>query len=456
MAVHKIQRGLKLPITGEPDPSIDAAPPPRHVALVAADYVGMKPTMKVAEGDSVRRGQVLFEDKKNPGVLYTSPGAGKVKAIHRGAKRALQSVVIALDEDDRAGKGSAVQFASYSGKHPAELDGKAVRELLIESGLWTALRSRPFGRVPAPDAELHSVFVTAADSNPLAPEPGAVLAGRGDDFERGVAALLKLTEGKVYVCKAPGTSLQTPQDSRVQVEEFAGPHPSGTVGVHIHTLDPVFRGKLVGYVGYQDVAAIGKLFASGELDLARVVSLAGPPVTRPRLLKTRIGASIDDLVAGELGEGELRLVSGAVFSGRAASGEIHGYLGRYHNQVSVLAEDRERHFLGWAMPGADKFSLLPAYLSRLLPGKTFAFTTSTQGSPRAIVPIGLYEKVFPIDMQPTYLLKSVVMGDVERAEELGVLELEEEDLALCSFVDPGKHDFGVYLRKLLTTMEKEG
>ncbi len=456
MAVHKIKKGLKLPITGEPEQSIDTAASPRRVAVVAADYLGMKPTMHVQPGDHVRRGQLLFEDKKRAGVRFTAIAGGKVTAVNRGAKRALQSVVIELDDDERAGKAATVKFTSYSGKHPAEMRGDAVRELLVESGLWTALRARPFSRVADPQGTPHSIFVTASDSNPLAPEVGVALAGRGDDFERGLVALGKLTEGPVHVCTAPGTSLQVPQGDRFRVEEFAGPHPAGTAGVHIHWLDPVDRHKVVWHVGCQDVAAIGKLFASGDLDVTRVVSLAGPPVKRPRLLETRLGASLDDLTAGELADGEMRLISGSVLSGRAASGEIHGFLGRYHQQISVLAEDRKREFLGWMGPGASKFSVLPAFLSRLAPGKKFDLTTSTQGSPRAIVPLGLYEKVFPIDIPATFLLKAVVMGDLEKAEELGALELDEEDLALCSFVDPGKHNFGDHLRDLLTILEKEG
>lgn len=456
MAVHKIKRGLTLPISGAPEQAVDAAEPPRRVALVAADYLGMKPTMHVSPGDEVRRGQLLFEDKKTPGVRYTAIAGGKVTAVNRGAKRSLQSVVIELDADERAGKAATVKLSAFTGKHPAELGGDEVRELLVESGLWTALRARPYSRVADPEKRPRSIFVTAMDSQPLAADVGVALAGRGDDFERGVAALAKLTDGPVYVCKAPGTSLQVPSGERVRVEEFAGPHPAGTVGLHIHRLDPVNRRRLAWHAGYQDVAAIGRLFATGELDPTRVVALAGPPVKRPRLLRTRLGAALGDLTEGELADGELRLISGSVLSGRAAHGDVHGYLGRYHQQVSVLAEDRERVFLGWLAPGADKFSVLPAFLSKLLPGRKFGLTTSTQGSPRAIVPIGLYEKVFPIDIPPTFLLKAIVMRDLERSEQLGALELDEEDVALCSFVDPGKHDFGVFLRDVLTTLEKEG
>ena len=456
MALHKIKKGLDLPITGAPDQAVEAAEPPSRVALVAADYHGMKPTMHVAVGDSVRRGQLLFEDKKTPGVRYTAPGAGKVVAVNRGERRALQTVVIELDADDRAGKGSVVSFQSDTGKHPSSLDRKAVQELLLESGLWTAIRTRPFSKVADPNTTPKSIFVTAMDSNPLTADPAVVMLGRGDDFERGLLALSKLTEGKIFICQAPGTKLQIPQDGQFRAEEFAGPHPAGTAGVHIHTLDPVNRAKLVWTVGYQDVLAIGRLFGGGGLDVTRVVALSGPGVTRPRLMRTRIGASLDELVRGELNEGEMRVISGSVLAGRAAQGEVQGFLGRYDNQVSVLPEGRDREFLGWLAPGGNKHSILNTYASALAPGKKFAMSTDSNGSDRAMVPVGTYEQIFPLDILPTFILRSILVGDVERAEALGVLELDEEDVALCSYVCPGKHDYGVHLRDLLTAIEKDG
>ncbi len=455
MAVHKIKKGLSLPIEGEPKQRIEDAPAAGRVALVAADYHGMKPTMHVAVGDGVRRGQLLFEDKKTPGVRFTAIAGGKVVAVHRGARRALQSVVIEPD-DERAGKADTVRFAADTGKHPAELSGDQVKELLLESGLWTALRARPYSRVADPAVAPHSIFVTAVDTHPLAADPQVVLQGREEDFERGVAALLKLTEGKVWVCAAPGASWPVPRDARVAVEEFSGRHPAGTAGVHIHTLDPVDRNKVVWHLGYQDAIAVGKLFHRGELDVSRVISLAGPAVTRPRLVRTRLGASTGDLARGETAEGEVRLISGSVLSGRAAQGEVHGFLGRYDVQLSVLAEGREREFLGWISPGASKYSTTRAFLSALMPGKKYAFTTTTNGSDRAIVPIGLYERVFPIDIPPSYLLRAVKMGDLEQAEELGALELDEEDLGLLSFVCPSKEEHGQNLRDVLTLIEKEG
>lgn len=456
MGQHRIKRGLDLPITGVPEQRIDDAAAPGQVAILGADYPGMKPTMQVQPGDKVRRGQLLFEDKKQPGVRYTSPASGTVQAVNRGEKRAFQSVVVRLDSGERSGRGDQADFASYTGGHPGSLNGDQVAELLLESGLWTALRARPFGRVADPEKRPKSVFVTAMDSQPLAPSVDLVYEGRESDFERGLVALAKLTEGPVYVCRGVGSRVEAPREGDFRVEEFSGPHPAGTVGVHIHTLDPVDRNKLVWYVGLQDTIAIGRLFGSGELATDRVVALGGPMVERPRLLRTRLGASLDDLVSGELQEGESRVISGSVLSGRSASGEVHGYLGRYHQQVSVLAEGRERQFLHWLAPGFDKFSVTNLFVSKLLPGKRFSMTTSTNGSPRAIVPIGLYEKVNPIDVPHQFLLKALVMRDLERAEELGCLELEEEDLALCSFVCPGKIDYGYHLRNTLTQIEKEG
>ncbi|MFQ5790628.1 MAG: Na(+)-translocating NADH-quinone reductase subunit A [Acidobacteriota bacterium] len=459
MGLHKTKKGLRLPILGEPAQTVESHRSPRRVALVADDYPGMRPTMHVQVGDDVKRGQSLFEDKKISGVHYTSPGAGKVLAIHRGERRVLQSVVIELSRSElegRAGGAEETSFRSFSGKHPRGMSGEEVRELLSQSGLWTALRARPFGHVADPAGKPHSLFVTAMDTNPLAPSVETVLEARHGDFERGLFAVSRLTDGPVFVCTAPASAVPVPQYERIRREEFDGPHPAGTVGVHIHWLDPVDRSKTVWHVNYQDVIAIGRLFQTGRLHLDRVISLAGPAVKKPRLIRTRLGASTDELTEGELEEGENRVISGSVFSGRKASGEVYGYLGRYHHQISVVAEDRERHFLGWLGPGLDKFSVVNAFFSKLLPGKKLAFTTSTNGSPRAIVPIGAYEKVMPMDLMPTFLLRALLMSDVERAEELGCLELDEEDLGLCTFVCPGKNDYGPYLRQVLTTIEKEG
>jgi Na+-transporting NADH:ubiquinone oxidoreductase subunit A len=428
--------------------------------MLADDYVGLRPTMHVSVGDTVSRGQLLFEDKTLPGVRCTAPAGGTVTAVNRGARRALQSVVIEQSRAEREGREpEAARFDAWSGRDPSGLTEREVRELLLESGQWTALRSRPHGRVADPATRPHSIFVTAIDTNPLAPDVAAILEGHEGAFERGLAALARLTAGPVFVCTGPDQRVHAPASASNQIrhEVFEGVHPAGTVGVHIHTLDPVGRGKVVWHIGVQDVIATGRLFQTGVLDVSRIVALGGPPVERPRLLRTRIGAPTEALVEGEVDAAlDHRVVSGSVLSGRAAAGDVDGYLGRYHQQVSVLAEGRDRGFLGWLGPGFDTFSTVRAFASRLIPGRRFAMTTTTHGSPRAIVPIGMYERVMPMDLLPTPMLRALVMHDVERAEELGCLELEEEDVALCTFVDPGKTDFGPHLRRVLETLRTEG
>ena len=459
MAVHRVKKGLRLPIRGGPDQVVEPARPVTKVAVMADDYVGMRPTLHVAAGDDVRRGQLLFEDKKNPGVRFTAPGAGRVVAINRGERRAFQSLVIELTADERSGRSGGPEeaaFRSFADKPATATNADEVRELLIESGMWTALRTRPFSRAPRPEDRPQAIFVTAMDTNALAPDVDLIVKGREADLERGLVLLSRLTDGPVYVCTSADSSIRVPSVDRVRHEQFAGKHPAGTAGVHIHMLDPVGRKKKVWHLGCQDVLAIGSLFASGRLDVERVVSVAGPAVNRPRLIRTRLGACTDELAAGELGEGETRLISGPVLSGRGAMGEVHGYLGRFHQQISAVREDRKRRFLGWMSPGFGTFSLIPAFASRFLPGRKYDMTTTTHGSPRAIVPIGMFEKVMPMDIEPTFLLKALVVGDVERAEQLGCLELDEEDLALCTFACSGKIEYGPHLRDVLTTIEKEG
>ncbi|MCY4187412.1 MAG: hypothetical protein OXD30_02905, partial [Bryobacterales bacterium] len=270
MGRHKVRKGLDLPISGQPAQRIDSAPVPARVGLLAEDYVGMKPTAPRMVG---------FEDKKTPGVLYTAPAGGTVTAINRGERRALQSVVLQLDATELQGGHDCVTFESYTGQHPSELTAGQARSLLVESGLWTALRARPFGRVPAVDAKPHSIFVTATDSEPLAADVDTVMAGSEGHFARGLEALAKVAAGvPVYVCKSRGSAVSAPGGGNLRLEEFEGPHPSGTAGLHIHVLDPVDRNKQVWHLGYQDVIAIGKLFESGVLPVERVISLAGPAV----------------------------------------------------------------------------------------------------------------------------------------------------------------------------------
>ncbi len=464
MGAHKIKVGLDLPITGDPKQEIHPGRAVASVAVVAADYLGMRPAMAVKVGDVVKRGQLLFEDRKTAGVRFTSPGAGTVTAINRGDRRALQSVVVQLSDNEFAGQPSEDElqtFESFVDKDPAGLAREQIQALLAESGLWSVLRARPFSRTPSPTADAaHSIFVTASDTHPLAPSVDTVLDGREEDFRRGLDAVSKLTEGKTYLCKMAGTRVSAGSANGITVEEFSGPHPAGTVGMHIHTLDPVYREKTVWHLGYQDVIAIGELFRTGVLPIERIVSLAGPMVDKPRLLRTRVGASIDDLTAGrELlrPEGELRVISGSVLHGRSARGDVHGYLGRYHQQVTALAEPHEREFMRMVMPGLDVFSTIRAFVGAIFgKGRKFEMNAAANGSHRAMVPIGMYERVLPMDLMATHLLRAVLVNDTVYAEKLGVLELDEEDLALCTLVCPCKNDYCSALRETLTIIEKEG
>ncbi|WP_237064785.1 Na(+)-translocating NADH-quinone reductase subunit A [Microbulbifer guangxiensis] len=446
--MRKIRRGLDLPISGAPKQAIQDGPALKTVAVLGPDYHGMKPTMAVAEGDRVKLGQLLFTDKKTEGVRYTAPAAGRVAAINRGARRALQSVVIEIDGDE------AEEFASYGADQLATLTGEQVRENLIQSGLWTALRTRPYSKVPALDAEPEAIFINAMDTNPLAADPAVIIAEQRNAFEQGIQVLSRLAD-TTFVCTAPEADIPVPSVSGIRRETFAGPHPAGLSGTHIHFLRPVKAGRSVWTINYQDVIAVGKLFTTGRLYTDRVVALGGPRVKQPRLLRTRLGADLNTLVNGETVGDDNRVISGSVFGGHTAEGAL-AFLGRYHNQVCVLQEGRERPFLHYLRAGNKRFSALPIYLSGLFKGKKFDFTTSTNGSERAMVPIGAYERVMPLDILPTQLLRALIVGDTATAQQLGALELDEEDLALCTFICPGKYEYGPILRDNLTRIEKEG
>lgn len=448
----KIKKGLNLPIAGVPVQQIEEdtlRAATDRVALLGEEYIGMRPSMRVKEGERVLKGQVLFEDKQNPGVLFTAPASGTIEAIHRGERRVLQSVVISDVGDEQ------VSFPCYSADELASLSRDAVQQLLLHSGLWTALRTRPFSKTPRPDSMPEAIFVTAMDTNPLAADPQVIIAPHREMFDAGLTLLTRLTQGNVYVCQAADGQLFGHPCDQVVYNKFTGPHPAGLVGTHIHFLHPVSLQKQVWHLGYQDVIAIGRLFIQGDLYNGRVIALAGPMVQRPRLVHTRIGASLDALCAGELQPGLARIISGSVLSGRQAQGTC-GYLGRFHNQLTVLQEGGNKEFFGWIRPGKEKFSITRATIGHFLHKKLFNFSTDTNGSERAMVPIGNYERVMPLDILPTLLLRDLLAGDIESAQALGCLELDEEDLSLCTYVCPGKYEYGPVLRTVLNRIEQEG
>ncbi|MES1926864.1 Na(+)-translocating NADH-quinone reductase subunit A [Salinisphaera sp. T31B1] len=447
-----IRKGLDLPIEGAPNQIIEDAAPVTRAAVVGLDYHGMKPTMLIAEGDQVALGQPLFEDKKTPGVFYTAPAGGEVVAINRGAKRVLQSIVIRVAGDELDGQRT---FESHASDSLSGLSSATIEKTLLDSGQWTALRTRPFSKVPAPGTRPHAIFVTAMDSNPLAADPSVVINERREAFVDGLQVLARLTDGPVYVCKAPGADIPSAAGDRFVVAEFGGKHPAGLVGTHIHHLHPVSVDAPVWHIGYQDVMAYGHLMTTGRIDVQRVIALCGPAAANPRLLRTRMGASTDELLNGEVEGPEVRAISGSVLSGRRAA-EWGSYLSRYDTQLTLLPESRERPFMGWLMPGRDRFSKINVFVSSLLKPSRYRFNTSQNGSARAMVPIGNYEEVMPLDILPTQLLRALLVRDTDTAQALGATELDEEDVALLSFVDVAKYDFGPHLRATLEIIEREG
>ena len=441
----KVRRGLDLPISGAPKQDIHDGPKTSQVALIGSDFHGMKPTMEVKVGDSVSKGQLLFTDKKNLGVKFTSPSSGTVVEINRGEKRVFQSLVIDIDGDEK------ITFPSYDADKLDSLSRQQVVDNLVDSGQWVSFKTRPYSKIPAIDSAPASIFVNAMDTNPLAADPQVIIAERQQDFANGLKVIAKLTEGSVNLC-VEGNSSVTAEN--VAVHSFSGPHPAGLSGTHIHYIDPVSADKTVWTINYQDVIAIGALFTTGEIDNRRVVALGGPQVTEPRLIRTILGANLNQLVIGELENDENRIISGSVLSGRKAAGNF-AFLGRYHNQVSVIREGREREFLHYLRAGFNKHSALPIFAAGLKK-KLFNMTSSTNGSERAMVPVGGYENVTALDILPVQLLRALIVGDTEMAQKLGCLELDEDDVGLYTYVCVGKYEYGPILRENLTRIEKEG
>jgi Na+-transporting NADH:ubiquinone oxidoreductase subunit A len=449
MGIIKLKKGLDLPIKGKPAQEVSNANRVTRVALLGNDYPGMKPTMLVKEGDIVKLGQPLFTDKKNPSIKFTSPGNGKIIEINRGDKRVFLSLVIELIGND------AIEFPAETQNGIAKLKREEIIERLIDSGEWTSIRVRPFSKVANPETTPHALFITAMDTNPLSPSIEKIISFNENYFKIGLEVLSKLTDGKIFVCKAPGSGIPVIDSPQFSVEEFQGPHPAGNAGTHIHFLSPVSRKRFVWYTNAQDVIAIGYLFSTGKIMTERIISLAGSSVKNPRLLRTRKGASVTQIIENELKDTNYRAISGSVLSGRTAV-DAEAYLGRFHQQISVIPNPVKRSFLGWLNPFVNSYTMKNVVFSKLFLSKEYEFTTELYGGKRAIVPSGSFEEVMPMDILPTYLLRALAVKDVEEAEQLGALELDEEDLALCTFSCPSKLDYGPMLRENLSIIEKEG
>lgn len=449
MSAIKIKRGLNLPITGSLQTTeVVKGPVIKHVALLPQEAVGIKVKLQCEVGQTVKVGTPLFFDKRNPQALFTSPSAGEVLAIHRGQRRAVLSVVVMVDESD-----AQVEFSPFDAS-------KSSREELVDhlcrSGFWPCLRQRPFDSVPATDSTPQAIVVSAGDSSPLAPSPLLLLKGREEHFKAGMAALSKLTDGPTWLATHGGGDWGALLADGVKHQNFDGPHPAGNVGVAIHHLAPVGSEKVTWHIGYQDVADLGEFMATGKLPTERLIALVGPGVRQPKLMRTRKGAATGDLCALDTPFEKARFICGSALGGRVCPPSTEtGYVGRYANMITVLNDQPKRRFLDWVHPFGKQHTVTNTLLAKFT-NKAFDFDTDLNGGHRGIVPIGSYEEVMPMDILPTQLFRSLAGNDLEGSEKMGVLELAEEDIALCEYVCPSKLELGKMLRAMLTRIEKEG
>jgi Na+-transporting NADH:ubiquinone oxidoreductase subunit A len=450
----KLSKGLDIPMQGTPEPVIDAGSAVRSVALLGGDYVGLKPKMLIEAGEKVTLGQALFIDKRDPAVPYTAPGSGVVRSINRGTRRALQSVIIELDEPAE----DTAAYSQLAASKPASLTPEVIRSALHTSGLWTAFRTRPYNKVPDSGSAPRSIFVTAIDTRPLAGNPEPVIGQHHEEFLQGLKILACLTDGNVNVCTSASWELTLNEDQQIRHARFSGPHPAGLPGTHIHHLDPVGSSEMVWHIGYQDVIAIGHLFSSGRILCQRTIALGGTGFTRPRMVTTRLGACVADLVSTELIDRPAqpqRLLSGCALDGRIAT-DTEGFLGRYHLQLTTINDQAKRKLFGWLGLFNGDFSFA-SRLARRQGHATFnEFSTQQFGRPTALVPIDAFDRVMPMDILPVPLLRALLIRDTDQAQALGCLELDSEDLALCSFICPGKNNYGAALKINLEQIERDG
>ena len=435
----KTSKGLNLPISGTPDPIISDAPNVTSVSLLANDFVGMKPTMMVKVGDIVKRGTKLFEDKKNPGIFFTSPAGGTVKDINRGDKRKFLSVEVEVSENEDA------EYFEY------ENTSEGLTELLINTGLWNAFRTRPFNRTPKVGSLPDAVFVNACDTNPLSVDPYFIIDQDRDDFKNGLEALTRLFSCPIH-CTYQNNNFEINVD-KINYCQVSGPHPAGLSSTHISQLYPVSINKIAWTINYQDIISLGYLLKNKSLRTHKIIALGGPSVFKPSLISARISGNIDQLTAGKI-DNNSRVVSGSLIYGHASEG-IMNYLGFYDSIISAIPDEANDIFLNWLMPGSNLHSKLNVFSSSLLNPNKFTFNVSLNGGDRAIVPVGSYDEILPMDILVPQLLKALVVGDIEQAVELGMLELAPEDLALASYICPSKYDYCSILANNLNNLYLE-
>lgn len=447
----KLRKGLDIRLLGAADKIKAEAPLPRTVSIKPADFHGMKPKLHLKEGESVKIGEVVFHDKYNDAIKYVSPVNGKIEAIVRGAKRRILEVVISVDGEQDFNGSSPIDFGSKSGDE--------IKEIMLNAGLWPFVRQRPLDIVADPNNKPKAIFVSAFDSSPLAPDMDYVLHGKNDEFQAGLDVLAKLTEGKVHLTlngKVPADAGFTGAKG-VQINKIIGKHPAGNVGTQIHHIDPINKGEFVWTVGAQDVAIIGRYFLSGKYNAKRIIAVTGSEIKDPNYVEVISGTNVSDILNGRITTDNVRVISGNVLTGDKI--EQDGYLGFYHNQITVIPEGDELKFVltkGWMSPGFDKFSNNRLLLSTwFMPKKKFRMDTNTNGEERAFVVTGELERVFPFDILPMQLTKAAITQDIDGMENLGIYEVAPEDFALCEYVCTSKIDIQDKIRQGLDLIKQE-
>jgi len=448
MAEFKLKKGFNIKVAGKADLELTDLGAPKKVALQPTDFRGYKPKLEVEVGAEVKKGSPLFHLKSNEAVKFVSPGSGKVVEINRGERRAIVEVVVENDS-----KNDALKFGTFSDSTTAE----QIVENMLNGGMWPLIRQRPFSKIANPEDKPRDIFISGMDTAPLAADLKFIMQGLEEDFQLGVNILAKLTEGKIYLSTdGNGESVPAFQNAiNVEKNTFTGLHPAGNIGVQIHHIKPVKR-DIVWYVQPYAVAMIGQFFRTGEYAADRIVAIAGHALKKRQYYKTILGVSIASLITeANLAHPEARLITGNILTGRKV---LHkGYVGYYDNLISVIPEGpKEQRLLGYFRPGLYQRSHSRTFLSTWINRTENEVDTLLNGADRAFVMSGDYEQVLPMDIYPVYLAKSVMAEDIEEMEGLGILEVDEEDLALCSYICPSKHDFGGIIRKGLDLIEKEG
>ncbi len=443
--VIKIKKGLNISMLGTAEKIIKKANQAEYYAVKPTDFKGIRPKLVVKVGDKVKAGTPLFYDKFQPEVQFTSPVSGEVTAINRGERRIILEVVVRAD--------ATIEYEEFQLGDSTNLSKEEIVAVLQQSGLWPTIRQRPYSTIANPNDSPKAIFISAFESAPLAPDMDYVAKEYTDYFQKGIDVLSKLTDGTIHLnINADYPAAETFTKAKgVQINKFTGPHPSGNVGVQINKIDPINKGEIVWYTYPQEIITIGRLFDNGIYDATKIIALAGSEVQNPKYYKILNGASIKNLI--DENESELRYISGNVLTGSKISDD--GFVGYYDNQITVIPEGKYYEFFGWATPGFKKYTASRALLSWLIPGKKYRLDTNIHGGQRAYVMTSEYDKVFPMDIYPVQLIKAIMVEDIDKMEQLGIYEVDEEDFALCEYVCTSKIEVQSIIRTGLDLMRKE-